>query len=100
MNSYYLEYGCICVLIYSDNDFGVSHACQVLNSPGNTKRHIQLWSYNLPSLPNLKDKLENFENNIYSSLNGSGHLFKWCVLLVQQIIVEVDCNRFSFKQPV
>jgi len=52
----HLENRRVCIFIYSNNDFGISHASQVLNCSRDTKSHVQFWGNNFSSLTNLKNK--------------------------------------------
>lgn len=54
--SHYLKYRSISIIVNSNNDFGISHPCQVLNSSRYTKSHIEFRSNNLSSLPYLHIK--------------------------------------------
>lgn len=52
----HLENRRICIFIYSNNDFGISNASQVLNCSRDTKSHVQFWGNNFSSLTNLNNK--------------------------------------------
>merc|ERR1712071_30312 len=49
-----LEDRSVGILIDGNDHLGLLHSCQMLNSTGNTYRHVQFWGDNLSSLTDLK----------------------------------------------